>query len=263
MNRDGDFHKTNPFVGAAGACRLGSRATLLDGPRWPCRFVDKAKRIVLKPHRLKNSKQRACDVLQNAEIFTRCEQDEEMKPSWPFSSGVEAGDAAGPSKMARLPSGYWWTRTGCSHLRNLEAAAVPRAAIVGADDPILLDAQHVGEGPVGIGHEDRPRLGDRHGEMGVVVEQEAPPVAICAGHSSAGAWLPREQWSEVRAGSSAPETERAPYAPKLKSPSHFLERARCHSKTYQGDRLLACCPCRRRESFRPVRQDDCAPCLCR
>jgi hypothetical protein len=79
----------------------------------------------------------------------------------------------GPSKMARLPSGYWWTHTGC--LRNLEAAAVPRDAIVGADDPILLDAQHVGERPVGIAHEDRPRLGGRHGEMGIVVGQKAPP----------------------------------------------------------------------------------------
>jgi hypothetical protein len=57
--------------------------------------------------------------------------------------------------------------------RDLEAAAVPGDAIVGADHAILLDAQHVLERPADIGHEGRARLGRRHREAGVVVGHEA------------------------------------------------------------------------------------------
>jgi hypothetical protein len=57
--------------------------------------------------------------------------------------------------------------------RNLQTAAVPGDAIVGADHAILLDAQHVLERPADIGHEGRARLGRRHREAGVVVGHEA------------------------------------------------------------------------------------------
>jgi hypothetical protein len=42
--------------------------------------------------------------------------------------------------------------------RNLEAAAVPGDAVVGADHAILLDTEHVLDRPADIGHERRAGL---------------------------------------------------------------------------------------------------------
>ena len=60
-------------------------------------------------------------------------------------------------------------------LRNLEAAAGKRHAIVGTDHAILLNAQHVLERSAGIGHEGRSGLGGRHREAGIVIGYEAFP----------------------------------------------------------------------------------------
>jgi hypothetical protein len=60
---------------------------------------------------------------------------------------------------------------------------MPGHAIVGADHPVLLDAQHVAERAADIRHEGRPRFGGRHREAGVVVGYETlPQVPVGGGH---------------------------------------------------------------------------------
>jgi hypothetical protein len=55
----------------------------------------------------------------------------------------------------------------------VQAAAVIGDAVVGADHPILLHAQHVRDWPPDIGHEGRAGLGRRHREAGIIVGNEA------------------------------------------------------------------------------------------
>ena len=56
---------------------------------------------------------------------------------------------------------------------NLKSPAAPRHAIIGADDPILLHAQHLLDRPAHIGHEGRTWLGCGHCEASVVIRHEA------------------------------------------------------------------------------------------
>ena len=65
-------------------------------------------------------------MLQNADIFTRYGR------RWQAAVGVLVHAHAGADIVTAMALG-----------RNLEAAPVPGHAIVGADDTILLDAQHV------------------------------------------------------------------------------------------------------------------------
>src|SRR3979411_1234937 len=52
--------------------------------------------------------------------------------------------------------------------RNLQAAPVPGDAVVGANDAVLLDAEHVADRPADIADEGRAGLRRRHRETGGV-----------------------------------------------------------------------------------------------
>jgi hypothetical protein len=97
-----------------------------------------------------------------------------------FSFGVEAGKTARAIEDGEPPVRVFMHPHGGPDIvlpmalgRNLEAASLVGDAIVGANHPILLQAQHVGERAALIGHEGRAGLGRRHREAGIVVGNEA------------------------------------------------------------------------------------------